>query len=138
MKYLILVISVLFSCGLAAEEYISVALEKNTYTTKDSFIAKLNGLNDSPVQYIGLSIEVRQNESWVTVRRDTGCPRMAKCKKKATEIIKGQTIEEHWDFKDTTCKVVTSGFYRAVITGNYITALGGNQILGTSHEFQIK
>ena len=138
MKYFILFTSLLFSFGLAAEEYISIALDKNIYKTNDSFIAQLTGLNVSPVSYIGLSIETRKNDTWVTVRADTSCPCMAKCKKRATEIIKGQIIVEHWDFKDTTCNLVTSGSYRAVITGNYITDLGRNQILGTSHEFQVK
>jgi hypothetical protein len=63
---------------------------------------------------------------------------MAKCKKKATEVLEGQTTIEDWDFKNNSCKVVPPGTYRAVVTGNYVTTLGGNLTLGSSREFQIK
>ena len=138
MKYILSIIFCLLSFNVHAEEYLSITLNKSVYVTKDNFKAEITGLNEKSVQYLGLSVEVRQDNKWVEIRRDTGCPCMAKCKKKATEVPKGLTTIENWEFKNNKCNIAPPGTYRAVVTGNYVTTLDGNLILGSSREFQIK
>ena len=138
MKILLFIIICSFSFIVSAEENISIALGETTYSTDGSFKAELTGQNIEPVRYIGLSIEMRQDEKWVVIRRDTSCPCLGKCKKKVTALSKGQKVKETWDFKNDACGVVTPGVYRAVVTGNYISELGGNLVLGSSREFRIK
>lgn len=97
----------------------------------------VDNISNEVVSFVWVSIEKRSGDRWNTVRTDIECPCMAKCKKAIVELKTDEKIKATWDYKDSNCKTVGPGDYRAFISGQWDEKLQGNKPLGISDEFEL-
>ncbi len=130
-KYLVVTL-IIISGVLSVDKPLEIRLNKESYLTEDKFSAIVLNQSKEKITYFGLSIEEFKNGTWETIRFDTSCPCMAKCKKAPKHLEQDKQYIEYWDYKNNSCEVVTLGEYRAVIKGS------NKKLNGVSNVFQIK
>ena len=136
MKRISMLMSLLLLAPAAGySEDIRIAIDS---IGKDIEFTVCNTSQEKSLEYIGVSVQRKEKESWTGIRWNVDCPCGAKCRRTVMQLAAGECRQHRWDKKAPRCYDVEHGTYRFAVHGIWNSETKHNEIVGYSDQFNIQ